>query len=589
VTRAPVDEAQPPRTPPALPSLESFRPLRQAEDVLLRAYRSGEIAKVGLRRPLVPSADITIRGEFLSFLAQGGAGVPATNGRIEIVGGWFKGRIDLRDALVRESLWFYRCVFDASPRFEGARIDGSVSFPDCLLAGLRAESCTFTGDLALNSGCTIRTEVRLAGATIGRDLNCERLQLRSSERSTSLPRRRLMADGARIAGDAILTGGFEADGDVRLVGVRIAGDLRVEDARFTGSVDSEGVRGDALSLDKVRVAGRVSLDKGFSAAGTVRLRRARIAGDLDCNGATFDVFGDMGLAGCAALLIDRAKVGGSLVLTRLKRPLMGASLAGAQVGALQDDLSTWGGRLALDGFTYARFADGAPTTAPFRLSWLARQEPAHLSRDFRSQPWRQLIAVMRRMGHQDEARDVAVARESHLRRIGRVSAGAPRGLRWLPRLGHRLFGVLAGYGHRPGRLIASMLVMWLLCGVMYWAAAERGALAPTNPMVFNDPRHTPCRSGNWTQCPSLAAEYPAFQPFAYSLDLLLPLIDLQQEHQWAALSAPLAPASSSATFAMDSWATATRVLSWFEILFGWAASLMLVAVFAGLFDRDRTR
>jgi len=542
-----------------------------------------------LRRPLVPSAETTIRGAFVSFLARGGDGGHAGARRIEIVGAWLQGRIDLRDTVVRESLWFYRCVFDAAPRFEGARIGGSVSFPDCLLAGLRAESCSFAGDLALNSGCTIRTEVRLAGATIGQDLNCERLRLRSSDRSVSLPRRRLMADGAQIAGDAILAGGFEADGDVRLVGVRIAGDLRVADARLTGSVDSEGVRGDALNLDKVRVAGRVCLDRGFSAAGAVRLKRARIDGDLDCNGAAFDVFGDASLNGCAALLLDRAKVGGSLVLTRLKRPLMGASLAGMQVGALQDDSFTWGGRLALDGFTYARFAEGAPTGAPFRLSWLAKQEPAQMGRDFRPQPWRQLIAALRGMGHHDDARNVAVERESHLRRIGRVSAGAPRVLRWLPRLGHRMFGLFAGYGHRPWRLVAWMFVTWLLCSAMYWVAAERGVMAPTNPQVFNDPRYGHCRPGNWTQCPALPTEYPAFHPFAYSLDLLLPLVDLQQEHRWAAMSGSAQHAGSSEPRTVDPWGGATRIVSWLEILFGWAASLTLIAVVAGLFNRDRDR
>ena len=563
--------------------------MRRAEDVLLRACRNGEIAKVGLRRPLVPSADTTVRGEFVSFLARGGDGAHAGNGRIEIVGAWFEGRVDLRDAVVRESLWFYRCVFDATPRFEGARIAGSVSFPDCLLAGLRAEACTFAGGLALNSGCTVRTEVRLARATIGRDLNCERLRLRSSDRSASLPRRRLMADGAHIAGDAILAGGFEADGDVRLVGVRIAGNLRVDDARLTGSIDSEGVRGDALNLDQVRVAGRVSLDRGFSAAGAVRLKRARIEGDLDCSGAAFDVFGDMDLDSGSTLLLDRAKVGGSLVLTRLKRPLMGASLADARVGTLQDDPSTWGERLTLDGFRYARLADGAPTAAPFRLSWLAQQQPAHLKRDFRSQPWRQLIGVLRHMGRDNDARDVAVERESHLRRIGRISAGAPRGLRWLSKLGHRLFGLCAGYGHRPWRLVATMMLVWVLCSVMYWMAAERGVMAPTNPLVFNDPRYASCRPGNWTACADLPPEYPAFHPFAYSLDLLLPLVDLQQEHRWAAVSDSRTPASSGDARPVDSWGGATRMLSWLEILFGWAASLTLIAVFAGLFNRDRDR
>lgn len=573
--------------------LEDFRPLRSAEVVLLHAYQTGGIAKVGLRRPLVPTVETTVRGEFVSFLARGDADRVAGR-RIQLVGAWIEGRIDLRNAVTLEGLWFYRCVMDATPRLDGARIGGSVSFPDCLLPGLRAESCSFAGNLALNSGCTVRNEVRLAGATIGRDLNCERARLRSSDRSASPPKRRLCADGALIAGDAILAGGFQADGDIRLVGVRISGNLRIDHARLSASIDDNGVRGEALNLDHMRVAGKVSLDQGFSAAGVVRLKRARIDGDLDCNGAAFDAFGDMGLAGYATLLLDRAKIGGSLVLTRMRRPLLGASLAGTQVGALLDDMSTWGGRLALDGFSYARLADGAPTGASFRVSWLARQMPSHLKKDFRPQPWQQLIAVLRRMGHHDSARAIAIKREAHLRRVGRLGSAAPRGLRWLSSLGHRLFGMFAGYGYRPWRLVASMAMMWLLCGAMYWAAAERGVMAPTDPLVYNDPRYAHCRvdagstplarSGesparNWTRCAELPAEFPAFRPLAYSLDLLLPLVDLRQDQQWAALSDPRAPAGN--------WGSAARLLAWFEILFGWAATLMLLALVAGRLDRDR--
>jgi hypothetical protein len=580
--------------------LEDFNPLRSAEVVLLRAYQTGEIAKVGLRRPLVPTIETTVRGEFVSFLARGGDADRAGR-RIQLVGAWIEGRIDLRNAVVDEGLWFYRCVMDATPRLDGAHIGGSVSFPDCLLPGFRAESCTFAGNLALNSGCTVRNEVRLAGATIGRDLNCERLRLRSSERSTSSPVRRLSADGAQIAGDAILAGGFEAQGGIRLVGARINGDLRVDNARLSGSIDSEGVRGDALNLDQMRVAGKVSLDQGFAAAGAVRLKQARIDGDLDCNGAAFDVFGDMGLSGCATLLLDRAKVGGSLVLTRMKRPLLGASLAGTQVGALHDDLSTWGGRLVLDGFSYARFADGAPTAARFRMSWLGQQERAHLRKDFRPQPWRQLITVLSSMGHHDDARVIAVKREAHLRRVGRLGTGMPRGLRWLPSLGHRLYGLFAGYGYRPWRLVASMVMLWLVCSAVYWAAAERGVMAPTDPLVFNDPRYAHCRPDaastryarigevavrNWTRCAELPAEFPPFRPFAYSLDLLLPLVDLRQDQQWAALSGTRAGAGSAGSPAID-WGVVTHMLSWFEIVFGWAATLTLLALVAGRTRGDR--
>jgi hypothetical protein len=586
-------------TPPTAapdPALSDFEPLRRGELLLLHAWRNGEIARVGLRRPVVPHVDVTVRGAFVRHLAQSGAGRNDAR-RLQIVGAWIEGRVDLRDCVVADSLWFFRCVLDTTPRFERARVDGSVSFPDCLLPGLRAEGSAIAGDLALNAGCTIRSDVRLAGATIGRDLNCERLRLRSSERAQSLPRQRLRADGARISGDVILAGGFEADGDVRLVGAQIAGSVRVDHARLAGNLDDEGVRSEALNLELARVAGDVSLDRGFMAAGPVRLSGARIDGNLNCTGAAFDVFGDGAWAGCATLLLDRARVGGSLMLAHLKRPLLGASLVGAKVSALVDDASTWGGRLALDGFAYSRFADDAPTGAQFRLAWLSRQESAHLGRDFRPGPWRQLIAVLRRTGHGRVARDVAIARESHLRRIGRVGAEAPRPLRWLSRLGHWLFGVAAGYGYRPGRLVAAMAALWLVCGACYWAAAERGVMAPANPVVFDDPRYAQCRAdagaprngradtGNWARCPDLPATYPPFRPFVYSLDVLLPGIDLQQEREWTAL--PSGAAGTADARPIDPWSTATRLIAWLELLCGWAASFVLVAAVLGLFERDR--
>ena len=579
-------------------SLQVFQPLRPAESVLLLALRAGAIARVGLRRPLVPSVDVTLRGEFVSALVRSRIGTRLEESNLEMIGAWIEGRIDLRDATVPRSLWFYRCVLDATPRLDGARIGGSVSFRGCLLPGLRAESCAFAEDLALNSGCTVRNEVRLARATIGRDLDCERLQLRSSERSPSPPRRRMLADGVRIDGDAILADGFRADGDVRFVGARIAGNLRADNAHLSGNISSSGERGDALNLDRVQVAGNVSLDRGFTAAGTVRMARARIDGDLDCTGAAFDVYGEAAFAGGVALLLDRARVSGSLLLARLRRPLVAASLLGARVGALLDDATTWGGRLALDGFAYSRFAAGAPTDAAFRLRWLAHQERGHLGRDFRPGPWSQVIAVLRRMGHDHAAKVIAIAHESHRRRIGRVGAGVPRLLRWLPRLGHALFGAFTGYGYRPLRIVSGMTIVWLACSGLYSAAAEEGAMAPTDPLVFDSPHYASCReqpatgaaqSGNWARCPQLPPEYPAFSPFAYSLDLLLPLMDLQQEQRWAALNDAAEPSLGTHATARHAWRVAARFMSSFEILFGWIASLTLIAAIAGVFNREHGR
>lgn len=545
--------------------LSAFVPLRPAERVVLRAFFDDEIARVGLRRPLVPSADITVRGTLIALLARG-TGLPH---RLQIVGAWIEGPVNLREASVPESLWFYRCVFDASPHFDGARLGGSLSFPACLLPGLRAEDCTVAGDVALNAGCTVRIDVRLARSTVGRDLNLGRLQLRSGERSDRQVSRRLIADGARVAGDALLTDGFEADGDVRLVGLRVVGDLRVSAARLSGHVNGDGQRGDALNLDLAQVAGSVALDRGFSAAGAVRMKHARIEGDLDCTQASFDAFGDVGWRGAVAFALDRARVGGTLVLARLKQPLSRATLAGTRVGALHDDDATWGDALVLDGFAYRQLAASAPASSGFRIEWLSRQERAHTGRDFRSQPWQQLIRVFQRMGLAGAARDVAVAREVQLRRVGRIGANAPRRLRWLPRLVHRGFGLLAGYGHRPWRLVLVMATLWLGCAALYDAAADRAAIAPT-AWLASRPDAGECRGAtpvDWSRCAALPPQYPAFSALAYSLEQLVPFVDLQQRRLWSL---------ASERAVSGAWGLAARAAVWLEVALGWLGCALLV-------------
>lgn len=558
--------------------LSAFEPLRPAEELVLRAYLNDDIARVGLRRPIVPLSDIVVRGAFVAHLARGGRDGRFTPKAVQILGAWIEGRVDLRDAHVPEALWFYRCVFDATPRLDGARVSGNVSFPGCLLPGLKADDAVIGGVLALNSGCVVRTEVHLARAVIGQDLNCARLQLRSAEDSDTPIRRRMSAEGARIEGNALLTGGLESDGDLRLVGLRVGGDLRATSAQLSGEVGDDGRRGDALNLDRARVAGSVYLDQGFAASGLVRLKQARIQGDLDCTGAAFDALGEMAWRGATTVAMDQAHIGGTLVLARQNLPLQGVSLLSTQTQALADDDTTWGEDLTLDGFRYRRFARTAPTRADFRIEWLMRQQGAHLGRDFRPQPWQQLIEALRGSAQEHDAREVAVARERLLRQTGRVGVGLPRPLRALARAGHLIIDVLIGFGHKPMRLVATMAVLWLVCGVVYWAAAESGAMAPLNPSVYNDPRLSHCRQGDaagssWTHCPQLPAAHPAFRPFAYSLEVLLPFADLQQRQAWTALEDHGAEAPREAS--AQAWGMVSRWLAWYQGLFGWAALALL--------------
>ena len=530
-----------------LTAIDGFGSLRRAERLLVQACASGDMAKVSLRRPERSSSEISIRASLLAFILRGG--LPLRGRRLQLIGAWVEGRLDLGDASIAGSLWFYRCRFDSPVLLDGSRVAGSVTFACCHLSGLMAETCSIARDLALNAGCVVDNDLRLGRARVGGDIDCSRLDLRGGA-DAAQPRRALVADGLRVGGDVRLADDFQAVGEVRFAGARVGGDLRAS-GHFNGNAVAEGRRGAALVLDRVVVHGSVRFGSGFGAAGSVSMRRARICGDLDATGASFDWLGDASWDDSATLVLDRARIDGALILRELRAPLLGASFVGACVGTLADDRSTWGERLALDGFDYSRFGDGAPLDTGFRVGWLERQDPAHLKAQLRMQPWRRLIRVLRRMGHEHRADSIALRRERWLRRIGCVGSWAPPALRWLPRSGHLLLGLLAGHGYRPGRLVAWMAAVWLLCGGLYWVAGELGqtSVAP-------------------------ASIGTAIDPFAYSLDRLLPLVDLGPASAWAAGSG---------------WTNAMRWVGYLETGFGWIAVLLLLASFAGWVDRDRQR
>lgn len=466
-------------------------------------------------------------------------------------------------------------------RLPGAQIGGNLECNGAKLNGnkgnaLSADGAVIKGDVFLSDGFTATGKVRLLGAQIGGNLACQGAKLDGKVGGA------LSADGAVIKGDVFLSAGFTASGEVRLPGAQIDGNLSCKGAKL------DGQDGNALSADGVVIKGSAFLSDGFTATGKVRLLGAQIDGNLNCTKATLD-----GKEG-NSLLADGMTVSGSFFFLALAAPANGVSLSSAKVGRLIDDTVSWGERLELNGFVYEHLAGRAPTDAPARLAWLDKQCPAHIgAQDFRPQPWKQLQKVLRAMGHTEDARQVGIAFEDHLRAAGLIGQ-TPAGWSIWKRTAyscvaeglHVLFKALIGYGYRPLRLGAWMLAVWLFCAFVYWTAALQGVMAPSNPLVFqNMPQYKSCRP-NWYLCEALPEEYTGFSPLAYSLDVLLPLVNLQQEQDWA----PLIPTPKGTwyqeLFGNWSFKHLVRLVIWFEIIFGWVASLLLVAVVSGLTKRS---
>lgn len=612
--------------------LSYFLPLGPAEQLLLECCRAGEVARLAEQRPEAPDATNRIRASFLRFLLLGGdEQAPVHERGVQLSGSWVEGQLDLEGCVVPSNVTLSNSNFDDLLLAQDAHFGGVLALEGCCLnQGMNADRLQVNGGMYLQNGFLAKRQVRLFGAHIDTCLDCSRGQFEETVGAA------LLADGAVVTGPVSLSDGFRATGEVRLLGAQIDGNLQCTDGRFqvekgdalsadgvvvkgsvflnrsfkaTGEVRLLGAqigdnldcsggyfevsKGNALSADRAVVKGSVFLGENFRATGMVRLLGAQIGGDLDCEGGRFEV------TKSTALSADGAVVRGSLFLRNLK-PATRLDLSHAQVGVLTDDVAAWAPGSVLDGFRYGAFGGGASTSGAERLKWLEKQPVEHLGEDFRPQPWRQLQRVLHEMGHHEDAKQIGIAFENKRRAIGRIGQSSPETfgpVAWFERVSawsvHFCFGKLALYGFRPLRLLAWMLGVWLVWGVLFWLLAlpPFSALTPSDPLVFQNPAYETClpdRSptpGNWFLCAPLRGEYATFSPFAFSLDILLPLVDLGQEKYWGAFVPTPKPAVTEEILNWSSGHVA-RMLIWFETLFGWVCSLLLVAIVSGLARRS---
>lgn len=539
----PVSAALAPR--PTGRTLAEFEPLEPAEIKLRDAARNGEIAHIADTCPIEETASNRVRANFVRFLALGGdAALPVHEHGVQICGAWLVGPLSLTAAEVGSPLALHYSRLE----FVEARDARLLRFS-------------------------------LSGSRLEKGLN---------------------GFGLQCSGNIHLDECFQAYGTVGLENAWIGGQLDCKDGQFLPEL------GNALNFDAARVDGSVFLDRKFYARGVVRLIGASIGGQLSCRGGHFsNTDKNKAAMSCEnssvrrVLIFDRVTVDGRIDLT------------GMSVGALADDSTSWhaASSIRIDGLTYERLGRRAPTSASVRIEWLKRQSEDDLNENFKPQPWEQLIAVLRAMGHADDAKLVAIAKQRQMRHAGLLGKQlwgtsalhkAARtdvirrpldGLRvltqakWPKRLLHTGWGLFAGYGYRPLRLSLVMVSVWLMLSALFWLGMIDGAFAPTSPIIQTDPAAVAlCGAGpdagdnRWTQCSAVPDAYTSFQPTFYSLDLILPLVDLQQETEWA----PVVMVEGE-TY----WAGVTmRGLMWFEILFGWLASLLLVASLTSLIKKD---
>jgi hypothetical protein len=463
---------------------------------------------------------------------------------IHIQGARIAEPFDLSFTNVPFPLVLVSCRFEQTLDLKSAKIP-LLSLEGSWTGSIVADGLKLEGDIFLRDGFHAEGEVRLLGATIGGDLSARRGSFKNSKGDA------LTGDRVKVAGSVFIGEGFSAEGEVRFVNATIGGSLNAAKGTF------KNPNLNALNAAGIEVRGSVSLSDKFVADGTVRLVGAEIRGQLE----VVDVWLD-------ALNLNSAHIAGPFFWREIHKDEMAhfpnkewkpsLDLTNAKVGPLLDEELSWPeeGRLRLDGFVYDRIAEG-PTKATARLRWLGLQpkEDRYLP-----QPYEQLIAVLRQMGHEDQIAEVAIAKQKDLHERGGLG-------RWGKFWSRFLYRTIR-YGYEPWRAFLWMAILVIVGTVVFSLARlpSVAVMAPSDKEAYQDEK---------TEKATLPPYYPQFNAFMYSLDVILPF-DLGQRSQWRL--------SENQSGALLYWIF--EVYSLFQVFAGWVLLIVVAAVPAGLIKKD---
>jgi hypothetical protein len=357
-------------------------------------------------------------------------------------------------------------------RLVGASIGGQLSLRNALLinrngVAFGADRIIVDGSMFCSDGFQAEGEVRLLGARIGDQLALDSAHLANADGYA------LNAEGMTVNG-SMLWRNSQTYGEVLLRSVSVGAQLSLNDTQLINPSHN------CLNADRIAVAGSMFLD-GCRTEGQVRLVGASISGQLAMKGAHL-INPDS-----AALVADGITVIGEVFCDDGFQAEGEIRLSRGRIRALRDDPMAWPARLTLDGLTYSDLVPYLQSRQ--RLKWLRHMQA------YRAQPYEELAAYYRRLGHDEQARRVLLGK---LRMRTRERP-------WWAQFGGHFQDFIAGYGYAPGRA-AAWLAAAFIGGWIYFCLNRP---VPVKPQ-----------------------DRPRFHAALYTLDLILPAPGLGQEQAW---------------------------------------------------------
>ncbi|KUL23992.1 hypothetical protein [Streptomyces regalis] len=436
----------------------------------------------------------TVRARIVALvLLSGPPPLPGRAAALKLTGVQVSGPLDLSNSQIDVPVELCGCRFEKPVRLVDSHMR-TVILRDCAIPALEAARLVTTGDLQL-SGCTVYAGISMPQAQIGTDLTANLLRLHSDDRAKAWN-----GDGMNVAQD--LNGeGLSANGEISLRGARIGGQLSLRGAWLRHRYSRWALNALRLVVEEsLVISAMAELDPSEAGARVparmIRMRRPEVHGGIMLDGATFG--SSLVVEHVRLHLADDQEVSlRSIQAPELRfmpeRPEGGRIiLANATVGRLVDRADSWPGpgRLDVTGFSYETLAPGGPFPLAARLAWLADATP-----EYSPEPYDRLAASLRVAGEDVSANEVVLARLRRRRETLPLVLRAWDGFQ----------DIVLGYGYRPARGLFWLVSLWVAGSLWF-------AYYPPPPLS--------------------AEQAPHWQPAIYTLDLLLPVLDLGQEAAW---------------------------------------------------------
>ena len=480
---------------------------------------------------------------------------------VSFIGSRFDDRLDMDSAVIGSNLFIYRAYLQGV-RLVGLKVGGQLAMDSSKFKGkLNMNSVYIGGSLIMRNarfkevdlsvskvidqlemtGSKFEGKLNMNVVSIGSRLIMKNAQFKEVGLAASKVGVQLEIDGSEFdgklnMGSTTIGGNFffrnarfkevhlvaskvgiqlemgdsKFNGNLNMNSVSIGGDLIMKNVQFR-EVDLKGLEiGDQLEVGRSKFEGPLNMD--FASIGgnlflrnatfhkQVRLMFILVRSNLDVRGSTLK---ELDLSG--------AQIGGEFWLgqwgpkkTKWKGSFPKLVLRNTSVGALQDTEDSWPDNLEreFEGFIYQRLGGFGvdEKETPFQrssewfINWLERDK------SYSPQPYLQLASVLRAAGYEDKADDILYANRERQRNLPETSQG-----RWF------LLSLLKetiGYGYGLGYFHALRWVLGLvLLGAFFLRINEEGHIRETQNGNKIE------RLGLW-----------------YSLDMLLPVIRLRQEH-----------------------------------------------------------